>query len=291
MSNETQARQIVNSFPVQKATIEDIEIEYRILENKNKNNGGGGNDNAPILFIAGLRITMDMWPPRILNELAQSNRSVIIYNNRGTGNSSTGTKEYSINQLAKDAADLLNSLDIEKAHVIGWSMGSYIAAELALFYPDKVRSLILYGSGPGGDKAIPSSADLMQTLGGVAGTPEEQARQILSFFFPSSWLLDNPEYINHFPLLKSTVSIETTQKQAQAIVGWNGIYNSPSVIIQPTLVLMGTEDIITTPKAALSLIEKIPLGSLIQIKDAGHGWMYQYPEKFTKVVQTFLDII
>ncbi len=291
MSNETQARQIVNSFPVQKATVEDIEIEYRILENKNKNNGGDGNDNAPILFIAGLRITMDMWPPRILNELAQSNRSVIIYNNRGTGNSSTGTKEYSINQLAKDAADLLNSLDIEKAHVIGWSMGSYIAAELALFYPDKVRSLILYGSGPGGDKAIPSSDDLMQTLGGVAGTPEEQARQILSFFFPSSWLLDNPEYINHFPLLKSTVSIETTQKQAQAIVGWNGIYNSPSVIIQQTLVLMGTEDIITTPKAALSLIEKIPLGSLIQIKDAGHGWMYQYPEKFTKVVQTFLDII
>jgi pimeloyl-ACP methyl ester carboxylesterase len=234
---------------------------------------------------------MDMWPPRILNEFAQSNRSVIIYNNRGTGNSSTGTKDYSINQLAKDAADLLNSLNIEKAHVIGWSMGSYIAEELALLHPNKVSSLILYGSGPGGDKAIPSSAELMQTLGGVSGTPEEQARQILSFFFPSSWLLDNPNYINHFPLLKSTVSIETTQKQAQAIIGWNGIYNSPSVIVQPTLVLIGTEDIITTPKAALSLIEKIPLVSLIQIKDAGHGWMYQYPAKFTKVVQTFLDII
>ena len=54
---------------------------------------------------------------------------------------------------------------------------------------------------------------------------------------------------------------------------------------------MGTEDIITTPKAALSLVEKIPLASLIQIKDAGHGWMYQYPEKFTKVVKTFLEII
>ena len=85
-------------------------------------------------------------------------------------------------------------------------MGSYIAAELALHYPDKVSSLILYGSGPGGNKAIPSSAELMQTLGGVSGTPEEQARQILSFFFPSSSLLDNPDYINHFPLLKSTVS-------------------------------------------------------------------------------------
>ena len=289
MSNESLAKEIVESFPLQKVSVNDIEIEYKILENKNI--GGNNKDNTPLLFVAGLRITMDMWPPRILNEFAQSNRSVIIYNNRGTGNSSTGTKDYSINQLAKDAADLLNSLNIEKAHVIGWSMGSYIAEELALLHPNKVSSLILYGSGPGGDKAIPSSAELMQTLGGVSGTPEEQARQILSFFFPSSWLLDNPNYINHFPLLKSTVSIETTQKQAQAIIGWNGIYNSPSVIVQPTLVLIGTEDIITTPKDALSLIEKIPLVSLIQIKDAGHGWMYQYPEKFTKVVQTFLDII
>ena len=101
MSNETQARQIVNSFPVQKATVEDIEIEYRILENKNKNNGGDGNDNAPILFIAGLRITMDMWPPRILNESAQSNRSVIIYNNRGTGNSSTELKNTPLTSLPR----------------------------------------------------------------------------------------------------------------------------------------------------------------------------------------------
>jgi pimeloyl-ACP methyl ester carboxylesterase len=289
LSNESLAKEIVESFPLQKASVNDIEIEYKILENKNI--GGNNKDNTPLLFVAGLRITMNMWPPRILNEFAQSNRSVIIYNNRGTGNSSTGTKDYSINQLAKDAADLLNSLNIEKAHVIGWSMGSYIAEELALLHPNKVNSLILYGSGPGGDKAIPSSAELMQTLGGVSGTVEEQAKQILSFFFPSSWLLDNPNYINHFPLLKSTVSIETTQKQAQAIIGWNGIYNSPSVIVQPTLVLIGTEDIITTPKAALSLIEKIHLVSIIQIKDAGHGWMYQYPEKFTKVVQTFLDII
>lgn len=53
---------------------------------------------------------------------------------------------------------------------------------------------------------------------------------------------------------------------------------------------MGTEDIITTPKAAFLLIEKILLISIIQIKDAGHGLMYQYPEKFTKVLQTFLDV-
>ena len=132
MSNASQARQIVDSFPIQKATVDDIEIEYKILKSKNIN---GSNENTPLLFIAGLRITMDMWPPKMLNELAQSNSSVIIYNNRGTGNSSTGTKDYSIKQLAKDAAVLLNSIDIEKANVIGWSMGAYIATEMALSYP------------------------------------------------------------------------------------------------------------------------------------------------------------
>ena len=290
MSKETEVREAIQGSQIQKVTVEDIEIEYKVFENKSTSDNEA-KGKIPLLFVAGLRVTMDMWPPTILYELVRSNHKVIVYNNRGTGNSSDGTKEYTISQLAKDAAGLLDVLGIDKAHVIGWSMGSYIAEELALLYPDKISSLILYGAGPGGDKAIPSSAELMRTLGGVSGTPEEQAKQILSFFFPQSWLTNNPEYINHFPLLKSTVSMETTQRQAQAIVGWTGIYNSPTVITQPTLVLMGTDDLITTPKAALSLVEKIPLVSLVQVKDAGHGWMYQYPEKFSKVVKTFLEII
>jgi pimeloyl-ACP methyl ester carboxylesterase len=219
----------------------------------------------------------------------QSNHSVIVFNNRGTGNSSLGAKEYSINQLANDAADLLDVLNIEKADVLGWSMGAYVAEEMALQHPDKVNSLILYGCGPGGDKAIPSSPELIKTLSSLSGTPEEQARQFTSYFFPQSWLEKNPDYVNHFPLLKSTVSLETTQKQAEAIIKWNGIYNSPSQIVQPSLVMIGRDDVITTPAAAMVLVEKIPLVSLVQIKDAGHGWMHQYPEKFSRIVQTFLD--
>jgi len=156
LSNESQAREIIDSFPIKKSTVDDIEIEYKILKSKNIN---GSNENTPLLFIAGLRITMDMWPPKMLNELAQSNSSVIIYNNRGTGNSSTGTKDYSIKQLAKDAAVLLNSIDIEKANVIWWSMGAYFATEMALSYPDKVNSLVLYGSGPGQRGGLPFFPD------------------------------------------------------------------------------------------------------------------------------------
>ena len=281
ISKGTQTSKYIDNFPTQKAKVDDIEIEYKTLGNKS---------GKPIIFIPGFKVTMDMWEPIILKELVSSNYSVIVFNHRGTENSSLGVREYSIGQLSNDTAGLLDALNIEKADVFGWSMGSYVAQDLALLHPNKVNSLILYGSGPGGDKAVPSSPKLMETLNNISGTPEEQGRQILSLFFPQSWLQKNPEYINYFPLLKGTVSLETTQKQAEAIIKWNGFYDFPSQIIQPTLVLVGTEDIITTPKASLLLVEKIPLAWLVQIRGAGHGWMYQYPERFSKVILTFLDV-
>jgi pimeloyl-ACP methyl ester carboxylesterase len=61
----------------------------------------------------------------------------------------------------------------------------------------------------------------------------------------------------------------TLQKQAERVIKWNGTYDSPSQIIQPTLVLVGTEDVITTPKRSLLLVEKIPLVWLVQIREAG----------------------
>jgi pimeloyl-ACP methyl ester carboxylesterase len=276
-----EAAEYINNFSIQKAKVDDIEIEYKII---------GPGRGKPIIFVPGLKVTMNMWEPIILKELALSNYSVIVFNNRGTGSSSIGAKEYSIGQLANDAAGLLDALSIKRADVLGWSMGSYIAQDLALMHPSKVNNLILYGSGPGGDKAIPSSPELMQTLNNISGTPEEQARQVLSLFFPQAWLQMNPDYVNLFPLLKGILSLETVQKQAQAIINWKGTYDSPSQISHPTLVLVGMEDVITTPKASLFLVEKIPLVWLVQISGAGHGWMYQYPEKFSKVVRTFLDI-
>lgn len=89
---------------------------------------------------------------------------------------------------------------------------SYIAQELALIHPNKVNNLILYGSGCGGNQAIPSGPQLMKTFNNISGTPEEQGRQILSLFFPQSWLHKYPNYIDYFPLLQSTVSAETAQK-------------------------------------------------------------------------------
>ena len=138
-----------------------------------------------LIFVTGLRITMDMWPPTLLHELAQSNYRVIVYNNRGTGNSSDGTKDYTISQLASDAAGLLDALDIGKAHILGWSMGAYIAEELALLHPDKVRGLILYGAGPGGDKAVPVKCRADANIGWSLQLSGRTGKTNTFIFFPT----------------------------------------------------------------------------------------------------------
>ena len=273
----------IDRFPTLKTTVDDVEIDYKILVHDH-------NNSKAIVFVPGFRVTMDMWEPTVLKQLVSSNHSVILFNNRGTGNSSIGVNEYSIKQLANDTAGLMDALNLKKADILGWSMGSYIAQELALMHPDKVNNLILYGSNCGGDKAIPSMSQLMETFKNISDTLEEQGKKTLSLLFPQSWLEKYPDYLNKFPLLKGTVSPETTQKQMEALIKWNGSCESPSKIMQPTLVLAGTEDVITSPEGSLLLFQNIPLSWLIQIREAGHGLMYQEPEKFSKVIQTFLDV-
>src|SRR5215217_8257120 len=114
---------MIDNIPFQKVTVGDINIAYKQL----------GKSNAkPIILITGLGATLDMWDPLLLEKLSSSNYTVIIFDNRGTGESTAGTKEFSISQFANDTVGLIEALKIDKADVLGWSMGSFIAQELAL---------------------------------------------------------------------------------------------------------------------------------------------------------------
>ena len=121
-SFQSKAR-IVDNMPSQKVTIGDITIAYKQL---------GESGVKPIILITGLGATMDMWSPLLLEQLALSNYSVTIFDNRGAGESTAGTKKFSISRFANDTAGLLDFLNIAKADVLGFSMGSFIAQELTL---------------------------------------------------------------------------------------------------------------------------------------------------------------
>lgn len=272
---------IIDNMPAQKIRVGDIEIAYKQI-------GQGVN---PIVLITGGGVTMDGWSPYLIDKLTASNDNrVIIFDNRGAGETTIGTKEFSINQFAEDTIGLLDALDVEKADVLGFSMGAFIAQELASLHPDRVNNLILYASSCGGPDAVPPSPEVIQTFSNTSLTPEETAQEIIPLLFPPQWFRDNPNYLNYVPIPKESVTPEVLQKQSEAITNWSGNCNVLANITSPTMAIVGTEDVFTPPENSVNIVEKIPGAWLIQIRDAGHGLMDQYPQIFNKIIITFLNI-
>ena len=135
---------------LRKIQVADIEIAYKMF--------GSGE---PILFFNGYRATMDVWDSHLLNNLA-SKYEVIIFDNRGIGKTTTGNKEFTMDLFTEDTVELLNLLNIEKAHLLGWSMGTNIALNLAINYPNNVDRLVLYAADCGGKEAIFLSDEVNQ---------------------------------------------------------------------------------------------------------------------------------
>ena len=96
----------------------------------------------PIILFNGASDNMDAWDPSLLKGIS-SNHTVIVFDQRGIANTTLGSNPYTPEQLANDTAGLLDALKIPKADVMGYSLGSYLAQQLTMMYPDKVNRLIL----------------------------------------------------------------------------------------------------------------------------------------------------
>ena len=105
---------------------------------------------------------MDVWPLPLLLELS-SNGTVIIFDNRGVGNTTSGTGPFTIDWFANDTVGLIDALNIRKADVLGFSMASFIAQQLTLAHPEKVNRLVLYGASCGGQEAFPQTLKLLES--------------------------------------------------------------------------------------------------------------------------------
>jgi pimeloyl-ACP methyl ester carboxylesterase len=267
----------IQSIPSKKVHVGDIDIAYKIF--------GKGD---PILLINGYSHSMDNWDPTLLERLA-SNNTVIIFNNRGIGNTTSGENRFfSIAQFANDTAGLLDVLEIKQADILGYSMGGFIAQELALTHPDRVGKLIIYASICGGNESILAS-QVINMLSNGSGTAVERIERFLPLFFPEKWRNENPNYLERIPKTIETIPNKTLDQHTEAIFNWTGTCSKLKNITQPTLVIVGTDDVVTLPANSLLITERIPGAWLVQIKGAGHGLMYQYPEQFNKVLQTFLS--
>jgi pimeloyl-ACP methyl ester carboxylesterase len=278
-NNNTNANSLnVQNIPAKKGHVGDIDIAYKVF--------GKGD---PILLINGYSFAMDNWDSILLRTLA-SNHTVIVFDNRGIGNTTSGSEQkFSIAQFANDTTGLLEALKIRKAEVLAWSMGGRIAQELTLNYPDKVEKLILYAIGCGGKGSVPQSQEVRNEFVNGTGTAEDRIARLVPLFFPKEWRNENPNYLERIPKTTETILNQTLNKQVEAAANAPATCDRLKNITQPTLVIVGTDDAATPATNSLRMAELI-LGSwFVQIKGGGHGLMYQYPEQFSNIVETFLE--
>jgi pimeloyl-ACP methyl ester carboxylesterase len=268
----------IQDIPAKKVHVGDIDIAYKTF--------GNGD---PVLLINGYSFTMDSWPPTLLETLA-SNHTVIVFNNRGMGNTTSGDEQTpSISLFANDTAGLLDALNVTKADVISWSMGGRIAQELALSYPDKVGRVVLYAIGCGGEGSVPQSQEVRNEFINGTGTAEERIARLVPLFFPEEWRNENPNYLENIPKTTEIVLNETLNRQIGAAANAPSTCDRLQNITQPTLVIVGTDDAATPAPNNLRMAELIPGAWYAQINGGGHGLMYQYPEQFSSIVKTFLE--
>lgn len=269
---------IVNSKDIEtkKIHVGDIDIAYKMFGN-----------GKPVLLINGFSAPLDFWDPILLANLA-SNHTVIVFDNRGIGNTTSGIKKFSISQFANDTAGLLDALNVSKADVIGWSMGGMIAQELTLMHPEKVDKLVIHASSCGGKQSVLPSQEVIMAAVTISSNSVERIQKILPLLFPEIWRMQNPNYLEKLPRTTEVIPSETLDLQTEAILNWEGVCDKLNIITQPTLVVVGTDDFFTPSSNSLLIAEKINGSRLVQIPGGGHGVMFQYPETFNSILQTFL---
>jgi pimeloyl-ACP methyl ester carboxylesterase len=255
----------------------DIKMSYRVF--------GTGD---PLLMIMGYGSTMSLWEPGLIGQLA-ARFKVIIFDNRGMGNTETGSREFSIEQFADDTSGLMEALGIRQAHVMGWSMGSLIAQEMTLRHPAKVDRLVLCAAQCDAGM-FPPAPEVIEQLTDMSGTPQERGMRYIGVLFSGSWLQSHGERIKEiFFRPMGNIPEETMVRQAMAIDAWKGTSDRLGGILNPTLLITGKEDLLVVPRNARYLSENIPNAQLILIENAGHGLMFQYPDTFCEKVLEFLE--
>ena len=241
----------------------------------------------PLFMILGLSCDVNWWTPEIINATAQ-NFKTIIFDNRGIGRTDKPEMNYSIKMFADDTIGLMNTLNIQKAHILGLSMGGFIAQEIALSYPKRVEKLVLCCTHCGGGKALAPSKEALSLLLNPPEEPIAYINAIIPLLFTKTFIESNPDFIESYKkrILKIPFNISLYKRQLQAI-GFNSARRLQNIDI-PTLILHGENDIFVPPGNAEILAKGIPNARKVILDNAAHFLFQPDTEKVTNLICKFL---
>jgi pimeloyl-ACP methyl ester carboxylesterase len=238
----------------------------------------------PVLLIMGLGYPSYLW--HRMRPMLNEHYRTIALDNRGSGQSDAPTGVYPIALMASDAAAVLDAAGVKSAHVFGLSMGGMISQEFALQYPERVRSLILGCTTPGGANAVRAEKPVTDILMARGLTPEEAARAMRPYIYDSATPLDRIEEDmairrKWFPQPQGYLG------QLQGILAWES-YPRLERIAAQTLVIHGQSDQLVPAGNGELIAAKIPSAKLVMLPQASHIFTTDQPEPSRRAVMDFL---
>jgi 3-oxoadipate enol-lactonase len=246
-------------------------------------------EGPDLVLIMGLGAHSGAWA---LNapELAKRYR-VTTFDNRGAGRTSAPDEPYSIRQMADDTAALIKALGIERAHVLGASMGGMVAQELAINYGSLINRLVIACSRAKAGELRRKVAMAQRALW-ESGLPRDAIAAIQQPWGSTSARLQDErtplellalQALDPYPIEKHAYL-----RQLDATMEHDTL-DRLKRISAPTLVLVGAEDILTPPFESIEIAREIPGAELRIMARGGHGFSGEYPAEFNKTVLEFLS--
>jgi 3-oxoadipate enol-lactonase len=243
-------------------------------------------EGEPLLLIEGLGQSMWAWREQI-PVFARGHRT-IAFDTRGTGRSPVPDEPYGIDELAQDAADVLEG---RTASVMGLSMGGYVALTLALARPELIRSLVLVGTGAGGPDRVPRPQDVRDAYAAATGLPfDEYGRRTMPLTFSPGWTERNPERFEEILAARGehpTPDV-TLDAHLQACYGFYARGCEVERIDVSALVVHGDADVIVPVENGRALAARLPNARYVELPGHGHNVQLEDPATLNRLVLEFL---
>lgn len=274
-----------SALPTNKITASNgIEYAYREV----------GTSPVPLVLLQHFRGNLDNWDPALIDDLS-AKRRVITFNNTGVG-SSSGSTPSTIYEMSRDALAFTEALGLEQVDLLGFSIGSFIAQEIALARPALVQKLVLASSAPKGAPGMHGwAAWVIEAVGSQERTPPD--KYISVFFAKSKTSSDAGAAALQRMFTReehdTPTSWQTKTAQYDAVCKW-GIPNYSllqrlEAIEMPVFVANGDSDPMILPKFSYVLAALIPDARMKIYPDSAHGFLFQHHTEFAADVNSFLD--
>jgi 3-oxoadipate enol-lactonase len=246
-----------------------------------------------LLLIAGVGYSGWYWN-KVVPELAQDFK-VITFDNRGAGASDKPAGPYSVRIMAEDTIGLLDTLNITSAHVMGHSLGGFIAQELILLRPDLVNKLILASTNCGGMDVIPITPEAMEVLTNREGDPMELVKRGIAIACAPDFIKQEEELTQELIAYRFSNPVPPEQYQAQVMAGAGmsalsaeQVKERTTSISVPTLILFGEYDQVVPPGNAEILSSLIADSEVKIIAGTGHMFPIEDPVSTVTIIREFL---